>query len=150
MTIQGRDIRVRVAGILVENGKLLLVAHKKNENVYWLLPGGGVDFGESLTEALKREFLEELNIHIEVGELLLISETIFPSGERQILNICFCCEYTGGEYLLGSEQRLYDFGFFTEDEIKGKKILPPLNSELADIMAGNKNARYIGKIWDDI
>jgi ADP-ribose pyrophosphatase YjhB (NUDIX family) len=150
LTIQGRDIRVRVAGILKKNDKLLLVAHKKNNNVYWLLPGGGVDFGESLTEALKREFLEELNIKIEVKDLLLISETIFPSGERQILNICFCCEYIEGEFILGNEQRLHDFGFFTEDEIKDITILPPLNSELVDIMAGNRNARYIGKIWGDI
>jgi len=150
LTIQSRDIRVRVAGILIKNGKLLLVAHNKNNNVYWLLPGGGVDFGESLTEALEREFLEELNIKIKVKDLLLISETIFPSGERQILNICFCCEYIDGEYLLGSEQRLHDFGFFSEDEIKEIKILPPLNRELVDIMAGNRNAKYIGKIWGDI
>ena len=150
MTIQSRDIRVRVAGILIENGKLLLVAHNKNNNVYWLLPGGGVDFGESLTEALEREFSEELNIKIKVKDLLLISETIFPSGERQILNICFCCEYIDGEYLLGEEQRLHDFGFFSEDEIKEIKILPPLNRELIDIMAGSRNARYIGKIWGDI
>lgn len=134
----------------MHEGKLLLVAHKKNNDIYWLLPGGGVDFGESLTEALEREFLEELNVKIQVKDLLLISETIFPSGERQILNICFLCNYISGEYMLGIEQRLYDFGFFTEEEISNITILPPLNKELLDIMAGNRNAKYIGKIWGDI
>lgn len=150
MSIQGRDIRVRVAGVLIHEEKLLLVAHKKNKDVYWLLPGGGVDFGESLTEALEREFLEELNIKVEVKDLLLISETIFPSGERQILNICFLCNYISGDYMLGIEQRLYDFGFFTKEEISNIIILPPNNKELVEIMAGNRSARYIGKIWGDI
>lgn len=43
-----KNTRVRVAGVLVEEGKLLLIAHKKKKNIYWLLPGGGVDYGESL------------------------------------------------------------------------------------------------------
>jgi len=150
LTIQGRDIRVRVAGVLINEGKLLLVAHKKNDSIYWLLPGGGVDFGESLTEALEREFLEELNINVKVKDLLLIAETIYPSGDRQILNICFCCQYSGGEYQLGNEQRLYDFNFFTIDEVENMKILPPLNRELINILNGGREARYVGKIWGDI
>lgn len=46
--------RVRVAGVLEEDGKLLLIEHTKNERSYWLLPGGGVDWGESLEEASKK------------------------------------------------------------------------------------------------
>ena len=46
-----KNIRVRVAGIIVEDARVLLIAHKKNDKVYWLLPGGGVDFGESLPDA---------------------------------------------------------------------------------------------------
>jgi ADP-ribose pyrophosphatase YjhB (NUDIX family) len=45
------DVRVRVGGILITNDGILLIAHKKDNNVYWLLPGGGVDYGESLSEA---------------------------------------------------------------------------------------------------
>lgn len=150
MTIQGRDIRVRVAGVLIKDGKLLLVAHKKNDSVYWLLPGGGVDFGESLTEALEREFLEELNVYVDVKDILLIAETIYPSGERQILNICFCCHYVEGEYQLGNEQRLYDYNFFTVEEVQNMKILPPLNRELVNILNGQREVRYVGKVWGDI
>ena len=48
--------RVRVAGILIEDDRILLIEHTKNDKKYWLVPGGGVDWGESAAEALAREF----------------------------------------------------------------------------------------------
>jgi hypothetical protein len=41
-----KNIRIRVAGLIVKDGRLLLVAHEKNGRRYWLVPGGGVDYGE--------------------------------------------------------------------------------------------------------
>ena len=38
--------RIRVAGILIENDKILLIQHYKNNKKYWLIPGGGNDWGE--------------------------------------------------------------------------------------------------------
>lgn len=150
MTEKGGDVRVRVAGILVTGDGLLLIAHKKNDDVYWLLPGGGVDYGESLSEALVREFLEELNISIIVRDLAFISDSIDPSGDRHVVNICFICDYTGGEYLLGNEGRLHDFSFFRSSEISDIKIFPPINNELISIMDYGVNSKYIGKLWKDI
>ena len=59
-----KSLRIRVSAILIKDGKILLIAHKKNNDVYWLLPGGGVNFGESLKHALKREIKEELGVSI--------------------------------------------------------------------------------------
>ena len=58
--------RVRVAGILIEDDKILLIEHTKNDKKYWLVPGGGVDWGAIAAEALAREVKEETNRHIEV------------------------------------------------------------------------------------
>jgi len=146
---QGGDVRVRVAGILITGEGVLLIAHKKNDDVYWLLPGGGVDYGESLSEALVREFAEELNIDITVGDLAFISDSIDPTGDRHVVNICFICEYSGGEYLLGTEGRLHDFSFFGRDEIPGIEIFPPINNELISIMDSGVSGKYIGKLWKD-
>jgi 8-oxo-dGTP pyrophosphatase MutT (NUDIX family) len=146
---QAGDVRVRVAGILTTGEGVLLIAHKKNDDVYWLLPGGGVDYGESLSEALVREFLEELNIDITVNDLAFISDSIDPSGGRHVVNICFICEYTGGEYLLGTEGRLHDFSFFSRDEISGINLFPPINSELISLIDNGVKGKYIGKLWKD-
>ncbi|MFA6239725.1 MAG: NUDIX domain-containing protein, partial [Candidatus Hydrogenedentales bacterium] len=64
--VSERPPRVRVAAIIVEDGKLLMVRHVKGQESYWLLPGGGVDYGESLVEALERELVEEASVGIRV------------------------------------------------------------------------------------
>jgi ADP-ribose pyrophosphatase YjhB (NUDIX family) len=149
LTEQGGDVRVRVAGILINGDGVLLIAHKKDEDIYWLLPGGGVDYGESLSEALTREFLEELNISITVGDVAFISDSIDPGGDRHVVNICFLCNYAGGEYILGNEGRLHDFNFFKADKIRDLQLFPPVNNELISIMNNGISGKYIGKLWKD-
>ncbi len=149
MNDHGGDVRVRVAGILINSDGVLFIAHKKNDDVYWLLPGGGVDYGESLSEALVREFLEELNIDITVSDLALISDSIDPAGGRHVVNICFICNYTSGEYMLGTEGRLHDFCFFGRDEISDIKLFPPINDELISLIDNGIKGKYIGRLWKD-
>ena len=43
-------VRVRVAVLIRKGDQVLLVEHQKNGHKYWLLPGGGVEYGESLVE----------------------------------------------------------------------------------------------------
>ncbi|HPS57192.1 MAG TPA: NUDIX hydrolase [Spirochaetota bacterium] len=148
MTDSGKNVRIRVCGILIDQDKLLLIAHRKNNEIYWLLPGGGVDYGESLKEALCREFHEELNVSIDVDEISMVSDSIDPEGNRHVVNLCFACRYESGEFRLGDDERLYDFRFFTENEIKDITIYPPINDDLVSIMReGFSRSRYIGKLW---
>lgn len=147
MSKNGRDVRIRVAGILIKENRLLLIAHKKNNEIYWLLPGGGVDYGESLHEALMREFVEELNITVDVDDVVLISDSIDPTGERHVVNICFLCSHLSGDLALGEEKRLYDFKFFEMEEIPEVRLFPPINNDLLDLMNGRIKERYIGKLW---
>jgi 8-oxo-dGTP diphosphatase len=76
----GNKLRVRVCGICIENDKILLVNHQSlNEgNDFWGPPGGGMDFGQSAEENLKREFLEETGLTVEVGKFLFVHEYLSP------------------------------------------------------------------------
>jgi len=146
--ITSHHLRVRVAAVLVKDKKILLISHQKGGQIYWLLPGGGVDFGESLDQALKRELQEELNIKVKVNEPVLICDSIDDEGRRHILNICFFCEYLSGEYVLGQEERLYEFDFFEKEKLTDLKIYPPINKELIEFMTFNKIEHlYKGKDW---
>ena len=140
-------VRVRVSGLLVQNDTLLLIAHKKSGEIYWLLPGGGVKYGESLVKALEREFCEELGIDIDVHNLLFICDSIDPQGRRHILNITFRCTSRHGQYHLGKEKRLHDYGFFNEQEISGKTLYPPINSTLISILNNQESSLYLGSLW---
>lgn len=72
----GNRLRIRVCGILrIQNGILTVGSTlEKEDTIFWSPPGGGLEFGESLTDALKREFREELNITITVGDLVCVHE----------------------------------------------------------------------------
>lgn len=74
----GNKIRVRVSGIYINGNQILLVKHTGlgAKNGFWAPPGGGVEFQEGAQTALKREFLEETGLHVEVERLLCVSEHI--------------------------------------------------------------------------
>lgn len=74
--IYGNRLRLRVCGVCLHDDQVLLVHHRITDTDLWMPPGGGVEFGESVTDALKREFLEETGLTIEVEELLFTCEFI--------------------------------------------------------------------------
>lgn len=74
-----KEIRPVVLGVIKKENKLLVSKgydKSKNQEFYRCL-GGGIEFLENSNEALKREFKEEINIEIEIGKFLGISENIF-------------------------------------------------------------------------
>ena len=140
--------RVRVAGILIENDKILLIEHSKNDRSYWLLPGGGVDWGETTEEALEREFLEETNLVVKTEEFLFMSETLAPDKTKHVINLYFKVKRVSGDLLLGGEGILSDLKFFSLEEIKKIKIYPNINEVLNKIMKKESYENFLGMIWD--
>lgn len=76
----GNHVRVRVCGVCIEAGKILLLNHRgvRENSDFWCPPGGGLQFGETIENCLKREFLEETNTEISVGNFLTINEFVNP------------------------------------------------------------------------
>lgn len=76
----------RVAGICLIDGKVLL--QKSSNEKGYAFPGGHVALGETNAETLKREFEEEIGVHISVGELKWIQENFFSLNGRKWHQIC--------------------------------------------------------------
>ncbi|WCC80445.1 NUDIX domain-containing protein [Cutibacterium equinum] len=70
-----QTIRIRVVGLLTHNEKVFV--QRKVGDDAWALPGGGLEFGETLIDGLKREFDEEFGLLIIVGERLHVLENFF-------------------------------------------------------------------------
>ncbi|RSK31715.1 NUDIX domain-containing protein [Hymenobacter metallilatus] len=82
--------RVRVCGLLVQDGALLLTAHRgllPHNLPFWSPPGGGWQFGETLQHCLEREFKEETGLTVTVGRFLHLHE--FSSPGLQALELFF-------------------------------------------------------------
>ncbi|MEX0719899.1 MAG: NUDIX domain-containing protein [Balneolaceae bacterium] len=130
--------RVRSCGLLIEENKILLVKLKspvKNKEV-WLAPGGGVAFGETLSETLLREFEEETGLKISVEKLVHINELIEPPFHA--IEFYFLVNRTTGKMSLGTdpehsdqEQILQKLQFFSQEEIRSIEVAPDyLKNEL--------------------
>ena len=66
---------LRIYGLLVNECRQVLVSDEcRNGFSFTKFPGGGLEFGEGFKAALKREFLEELNLNVEVGELFYFND----------------------------------------------------------------------------
>lgn len=66
------QIKSRVRGVIRKDSQLFLVQHQGYTT--WCLPGGGIDPGEGLIQALKREIMEELGVEAQVGKLLVVHQ----------------------------------------------------------------------------
>lgn len=76
VTIYGNKIRLRACGVLIHENAILLMRHDGlGKNGYlWAPPGGGLQFGESIHTCIKREFLEECFLDVDVQRFLTINE----------------------------------------------------------------------------
>ena len=86
-----KEIRPIVLGLAIKDNKLLVSEgfdKVKNQTFYRCL-GGGIEFLEKSTDALKREFKEEINIDIVIKDFLGISENIFTYEGKKAHELVF-------------------------------------------------------------
>ncbi|MCR4031959.1 MULTISPECIES: NUDIX domain-containing protein [Flavobacterium] len=86
------NFSVRTYAICEQNDKILALYEYHKGKIYCKLPGGGVEFGEGILDCLYREFLEELNVKIEIVEHLYTQEHFVESivdDGRQLLLIYY-------------------------------------------------------------
>ncbi|MEW9033144.1 MAG: NUDIX domain-containing protein, partial [Planifilum fimeticola] len=99
------------------DGRILL--HKRSDNFLWSLPGGAMELGESVEQAVIREVKEETGFDVEVLRCTGIYSDpghviAFSDGEvRQQFSICFACRIVGGELSVSSES--VQVRFFTRE-----------------------------------
>ena len=99
-SVEYGDPRVAVKAILLNDKKEIALVGTQNR----LLPGGGVENGESLTGAMKRECLEECGYEVEILRELGTTEEYRAQKKRMQVTHCFVAKITGGDGVPRSTQ----------------------------------------------
>lgn len=76
-----KPIRNSAKAVIIKDGKLLCTKNKDHLGIFYLLPGGGQEPGESIHDALRRECMEEISANIEIGDILFIRDYIGKNHE---------------------------------------------------------------------
>ena len=114
-------IGVGVGALIVdERGRLFLARRgpkAKNERGLWEFPGGSVELGERLADALKREIREEYGVEIEVGELLDVVDHILPEEGQHWVSPTFICRIASGEPVIREPEKCSEIGWFGPGQV---------------------------------
>jgi mutator protein MutT len=99
---------VGVGGVVVRGDRALIVkrAHDPRRGE-WSIPGGGVELGERLTEAVRRELREETGLEVEVGEVVELFDRIHHDDDGRVryhfVIVDFLCHAPDGEASAGTD-----------------------------------------------
>jgi 8-oxo-dGTP diphosphatase len=123
-----------VSAAIIRDGRVLVTQRARGPALgIWSMPGGVVEAGETLTEALKREILEETQITIEpvalAGHREVVVRDVAGKVSRHFVIMCFASRWIAGEPRLNEE--LSDARWLMPSEIKGLKT----TEGLAEIVA---------------
>jgi ADP-ribose pyrophosphatase YjhB (NUDIX family) len=141
---------IRVGGFLGVDGKVLMVQQGRGDERYWLLPGGGVRFGEPLAHALIRETQEELGLRVAVGPLLAIVESISPEPdyEKHVVHLIFDVSAAPEADLTPLDAAVLGARFLSETEILAADVRPPISEFLTACLRERPSSpQYLGRRW---
>jgi ADP-ribose pyrophosphatase YjhB (NUDIX family) len=88
-------MQIRVTGILIEDGQILVLDQDTDTGRTFSLPGGRTEEDESLGDALVREMREETGLLTEPGRLLYVCDHL-PGGGAHVVHITFEVRRIGG------------------------------------------------------
>ncbi len=127
-------------------GRILLLEHTRSHGSYWVLPGGGVDPGETVENAIIREIKEELGLGCTIDRLAVIGELI--QKDRHVVDFFFTGTLEMDKPIrLATNEGITDFQWVLTGDPEVEKLLPEeIRKYLKpDFASGVEAVVYLGK-----
>jgi 8-oxo-dGTP pyrophosphatase MutT (NUDIX family) len=142
-TRQG-ELRLGCSGVLLDQTRSRVLLTRRKDNGLWCLPGGSMEAGETVSEAIEREFLEETGIRVKTHSLTGVYSDpdqliVYPDGSKVhavVLN--FLVNYVSGELTLSNETT--DIHYFQIAEAINMELFHNHAEHLRDALSEQKSA----------
>jgi 8-oxo-dGTP diphosphatase len=128
-----KQITLTVDPIIITDDKKIILIKRVFDPYkdYWALPGGIVEYGETVEEAAIREAKEETGLDIKIEKLIGVYSDPDRDPRGHFVSVCFLCKPVGGEIKTSEETK--EVKAFSKDEIKGIKLAFDHEKILRDI-----------------
>jgi 8-oxo-dGTP diphosphatase len=156
-------LNLRVYGILINEKKQLLVSDEYIRGGYYTkFPGGGLEFGEGTRECLVREFMEEMNLKVEVVEHLYTTDFFQVSAfnpDHQIISIYYTVrpleeisfrlrtrpfDFDEQQMEIYNERKeIETFRFIDWDELSEESVTLPIDRIVVKLLLENYRQDYL-------
>ena len=146
-----------MSAILRWRGGILLIRHEKRGREHWLLPGGGVHAGETLTQALQRELAEETGlvqpgVEFPVEGPVAIVDSISPERSlwsKHVVHVIFAGQLDGSLTEVSSQdEAVRGHRLFAAEELDEVTLHPPIQRFLRRWQPGDPCV-YLGSLWTE-
>lgn len=145
--------RNRAGVVIIQDGQIALIERKRNNETYYVIPGGGMEERETPEQTAKREALEELGVEVRV-------EALYTSFQSNGEHFYFTAEMIGGEFGkgTGSEYRssplkrgTYKSVWMPLSKLDGLRIYPEeviaMVADDQDKLAEKKSLSWVGSMY---
>lgn len=150
------NFSVRVYGILINDRKQVLVSDEYIRGGYYTkFPGGGLEFGEGTRDCLRREFMEEMNLEVAVGDHIYTTDYFQMSAfrpDQQILSIYYFAQalqpitvplrdkpfdFDAAQLAVYEEKKeIETFRFIDWNDFSAEAVTLPIDKIVADMVKG--------------
>ena len=136
---------IPAASAIVADDQGRILVHRRSDNELWSIPGGRIEVGESVSEAVAREVREETGVEVEPVRLVGVysdprAVVAYDDGEvRQQFSICVECKPTGGHLSADSDESL-EVRFIERAAIGDLPMSPQVRLRVSDYLAGGESA----------
>lgn len=131
------------ATMLLINRQNELLMIERTDNLFWGVPGGSIELGETLEECVRRETLEEVGIHVDQMELFGIYSGeelhyIYPNGDEVFMISAVYLSRIDNEPIILDLNEHSAYQFFKLNEIP-EDVSPPIKPFLRDLITNFKD-----------
>ncbi len=139
------QVNVRVAALILVDGKILSMKYRYGEADVYNLPGGNLEFGEEMKTALARELTEELGVAAKINDDVLVAEVIL-NGKHTVHQV-FDAEILAGIPTLNpQETKALEVHLLPIDQLGEVNLYPAVGGYIKQYLSGKLADKYVGKV----